>query len=137
MDAYEPSHNGVDHHNHDSVVPEVGEPDTLSQDEPGHEEDCSHAKDMGNKSVVLHGRVRANEGGASFADLFALSGRVTEGNSGHVYVRVSIGSDKVEEACEAAAGIEAGSSDLGAAGLGMADKELHDEGGDFEESVEE
>ena len=67
-------------------MPEVAVPDSLSEDEPGHKEDCGNAEDVGGESEVFHRGVRSDESWASFIDLLALSSRVAEGDSGHVDV---------------------------------------------------
>ena len=124
MDVDEPGDDHVDDHKQDGIVPEVGEPDSLSQDEPGHQEHGSHAEHMGGKSVMFHGGLGSNESWASLVDLLALSGGIAERNAGHVDVGVSIGPDKIEEASAAAAGVVAGGSKLRAAGLRVADQQF-------------
>ena len=78
---------------------------SFSQNEPSHEENSSNAEYMGSKSVVLHGWMGANETGACFTNLLALSSWVTEGNSWHVDVRVGILPDEIKAASDTAARI--------------------------------
>lgn len=105
-------------------MPEVGEPDSLSQDEPGHQEYSRNAKNVSGKSVVFQRGVGTNEGWASFIDFFRLSCGIAERNASHVNVRVGISPDQIEEASAATASVNAGGSELGAACLRVADQKF-------------
>lgn len=137
MNINEPSDDHVDDDDEDGIVPEVREPDSFSDDEPGHKKDSSNTEDVSSKSVVLHGRVGSNECWASFVDFFALSCSIAERNAGHVDVRISVSPDEIEEASAAAASIIACCSELRAACLRVADEEFDQKSRNFEESVQE
>ena len=135
MNINEPSHNHVDDDDKDGIVPEVREPDSFSQDKPSHEEDSSNTQNVSSKSVVFHGRVRSNKCWASFVNLFALSGSITERNTRHVNVRVSISSHEIEEATAAAASVVACCSNLRAACLRVTDQKFDQKSRDFEKGI--
>lgn len=92
---------------------------------------------MSGEAVVFHGGVSADVLTRAVAEDLALSGRVAVRDAGEVDVGVDVGADQVEEAGAAAAAVVAACAHLTAAGLGMADEQLGDESGDFEEGVEE
>lgn len=73
----------------------------------------------------------------SVAESGALSGSVTERNSGQVNVRVGVSSDKFEETSEDVASVVAHGAEFGAASVGVADEEFDQKCRDLKESVEE
>ena len=91
VDVHEPRHHHVNHHHQKHPVPEVWLTNSCPQNEPWHQDHCSHTEDVSGESVVLHGRITPNEMFRMVTDFFALTGWVTEGDAGHINVWVGVG----------------------------------------------
>ena len=74
MDVDEPGNNGIDDDDQDGIVPEVGVPNSLSNDEPGHQENSGNTENVSSEFIVSHWGVGSNESRASFTVFLALSG---------------------------------------------------------------
>ena len=102
----------------------------------GEEVAESCQEDRCHESVVFHRVVGGNELVGVEAEIVAISAGVAEGNAGKVDVAVAVSSDQVEEISTAAA-LLAELACTSAAGLRVAGEEFDEEGGYFEEGVEE
>lgn len=118
-------------------MPEVGEPDSFSEDEPSHKEYSSNTENVSSESEMFHGGMGSNKSWASFVDLFTLSGSIAEWNTSNVNVRVGISSNKIEEACAAAASIIADCSEFRTASLRVTNEKFDQKSRKFKESIEE
>ena len=137
LDVYEPGQDGINDHDQDSIVPEIGVPNSLSEDEPSHQENSGHTENMSCEFVVSHWGVWSNEGWASFAILLAFTSRIAERNSRHVDIAIGIGSDQIEEACEDSTGVVAAGAKLATASLRMADEKFDEMSWKIEEGIKE
>lgn len=98
MNSNEPGHDCIAKVNCAGSVPKANCMHSCVQDE--HSQHSKESKDshMSIESIVLHGRVAANEIGVVGTKFFALTSRVAVGETAKVDVRVGVSSDQVEEA---------------------------------------
>ncbi|CAM6005380.1 unnamed protein product [Sphagnum balticum] len=121
FDLFDDDHtNTINSGNIKRVAKELGETMNIQE----LEEMLQRASSNGRQAIVLHGRVVACEADLGETDCLALSGGVAEGDARQVDVGVGIGPHQSKEVLKAVETGVADSAWAGAAGVGVAGKQL-------------